>query len=264
MHNSNLTQWMPQIWRQVPFSQFQRFNFEAFEHWPTVDCLNGFTSATKKFVDDNGQFDQDLYYEQIIFQQHQIPTRIHSWHDWFNACIWLAFPQSKSLINQQHIEDIDQFGLNPRTKRRNHLTHLDECGVLIVHSDSNIPDLLREHQWHQAFWQQRKQWGTQISALVYGHANLEMLLNPFIGLTGKWVEIKVEADFWQLETEQQQHITDSLLAEKLKANAFAQKGELCPLPLLGVPGWSELNLREDFYANPQYFMPRRRAQKSKG
>ena len=41
------------------------------------------------------------------------------------------------------------------------------------------------------------------------------------------------------------------------AGLLAAFRELVPLPLLGVPGWCEDNLREDYYGNIDYFRPRR-------
>ena len=45
-----------------------------------------------------------IYYEQRIFEQGLVPTRPANWHDFFNALIFLLFPQTKKEMNRLHVE----------------------------------------------------------------------------------------------------------------------------------------------------------------
>ncbi|WP_438862579.1 DUF3025 domain-containing protein [Neptunicella sp.] len=250
-------QWFSHIWSLSPFNQLAHLGFEQFKNWPDCEDLNRLAPLSKRFVAQDELNDETDYYEQIIFKQHLIPTRLANWHDLFNAAIWLNFPLSKAELNHQHIEDINQYGLHPRTPRRNRITHFDECGVVLVYRDELIPQLLREHQWHKAFVQHRDQWGSKVDALIFGHANYEMLLQPYIGLTGKFLALPVQDEFWHACPTQKYRLVDQALLDYLRTNPLADKGRLSPLPLLGIPGWWAENERSEFYQNKNYFMPKR-------
>lgn len=248
----------------------QQFHLSRFAQWPNAQGLNQLKSELEgrgpAFVCQQTLAPSDAYYEQIINQQGHIPTRPDSWHDLFNALVWLQFPKTKSLLNRLHVADITKFGLSPRTKRRNHLTHFDECGVVLAFTSnqdnqfagSDIIEALSEHEWHKAFVEHRACWGTDIHGLMFGHANYEMMLQPFMGLTGKWLAIEVGADFAGKSLAQRQQEVDNKLVAKIADEQFlSQHKPLLPLPLLGVPGWSEANLNPDFYNNHDYFRPKR-------
>lgn len=199
-----------------------------------------------------------LYYEQIIALTKQVPTRKDNWHDLFNALIWMLFPATKRYLNQLHMQEIERHGLHPRTPLRNRVTHFDECGGILVYQDEHHLQALQNHQWHASFVTLRAQWQHSTRFFVFGHANYEMLLNPYIGLTGKYIPLKVEDDFWGQSLLAQYRWLDSVLPEMLdKQQWFTQK--LKPLPLLGIPGWHPENDHPQFYANTDYFRPLRSA-----
>jgi len=250
-----------------PFAHLESlFLLSQFPTWPNAAGLNGLkathqadSDATPDFVCQSDLLESDDYYEQIIFKQGHIPTRPDGWHDLFNALIWLQFPKTKSLLNQLHIADISQFGVSPRTLRRNNLTHFDECGVVLLVEEGHefLLEGLAQHQWHSVMVENRALWGDKIHSLMFGHANLEMLLQPFIGLTGKWLGISVAAGFAQLPAKQQLAIVDEKLVEKLtESDLFAHKKVLLPIPLLGIPGWHGANQHPEFYQNTDYFRPK--------
>ncbi|MCF2948181.1 DUF3025 domain-containing protein [Paraglaciecola aquimarina] len=242
------------------------FSLTQFDDWPNAVGLNQLNLAActqnlPEFVCQSQIEEPDLYYEQIIFQKNIVPTRPNSWHDLFNGLIWLQFPKTKRLLNQLHVQDIEQFGLSPRTLQRNNLTHFDECGVIITYEKSvNNQELisqLSEHQWHQVFVKNRGLWGKQLNAYMFGHANLEMLLAPFIGLTGKWLAIEVETGFHELAYQQQLLLLDDLLLKQIiEQKLFLQNKPLFPLPLLGIPEVWNANKDPEFYANTDYFRPK--------
>ena len=214
--------------------------------------------------------DETRYYETIIGEDNCVPTRESNWHDLFNALIWIQFPKTKGLLNTLHVNDINEFGISPRTPRRNRITHFDECGVALAvetPKGNNTADLeaflssLAAHNWHEVFIKQRNTWAGDVTAFIFGHANLEMMLNPFIGLTGKWLAVAVPEGFSQLSQWQQRCELDNAMVKRIaQLNDFQQAPILKPIPLLGVPGWHQPQ-PDSFYDNEEYFRPARKGVK---
>ena len=245
-----------------------QFSISNMPTWPNAQGLNLLKKqqpvaqiSTPEFVCQDMLAPSDNYYEQIINKHAQIPTRANSWHDLFNGLVWLQYPKTKKLLNKLHVDDIEQFGLSPRTPQRNHITHFDECGVLLLiegDKGKSVTGLLTEHKWYEALHNARNAWGISVHARMFGHANYEMLLDPFIGLTGKWLAIEVEKGFSLLSIAQQNAEVDERLSAAITiTELFKQPKPLFPLPLLGLPGWSELNQDPQFYLNREYFRPKR-------
>lgn len=224
--------------------------------------------ADYRFVDQD-ELNDARYYEEIIFHDKLIPTRKGSLHDCFNGLIWLRFGQTKSLLNTLHCQDIASFGLKKRSPRRDRITHFDECGLVLV---SDIPELkqrISEHDWHWLFIEKKEQWFASKNGIVplhFGHANLEMLCQPFIGLTAKALILQrgdllasactaiLRSNPIQERLMAQQQL-DSALAEFLTQQRVFEQKSFLPLPLLGVPGWHNDHQDAKFYANTDYFMP---------
>jgi len=233
---------------------------------------------TTRFICQDSIPDDPRYYEQIIFEEHIIPTRKGSWHDFFNGIIWLQFPQTKTYLNRLHISEIKNHGLNPRTKVRNHITHFDECGVVLFVKGTpllaKLHLLFETHEWTKIFCELKDEWHKTIFPVVFGHANLEMLLQPFIGLTGKVLLIQIDDTLpvnsttqGMLQNSDKSILTewnilsgllDTLLLQHIQTNLtfFANK-PFYPLPLLGVPHWHYAKQGITFYADTDYFMPKR-------
>lgn len=221
----------------------------------------------KRFVCQDSLPQDTRYYEQVIYEDDIIPTRKNSWHDFFNGLIWFQFPLTKAYLNSLHISEIKQHGLNPRTKVRNHLTHFDECGVVLFIKGSDLHSKLQtafeQQDWISIFCELREEWHTSIIPMVFGHANLEMMLSPFIGLTGKVLLIKLSAEREQQiswsdgESNQTLNFDFTLLNYLQNENVMHQHKPFFPLPLLGVPNWYAGEQNEAFYENKAYFMPKR-------
>ncbi|WP_100642002.1 DUF3025 domain-containing protein [Alteromonas facilis] len=200
------------------------------------------------------------YYEEIIAQDGVIPTREGSWHDFFNGLIWLQFPSTKKALNAWHMEDIQSSGVHPRTPRRNRLTHFDECGLILVSKESDPEGVISDlklHDWHSALYEKRGLWEERIRPVIFGHANLEMLLSPYPQLTAKWCQVTqptltLKPSFADTFDELDTGLLKTLKTEQV----FEQKQRLKPLPLLGIPGWAD-NQTPLFYANKEVFRPRR-------
>ncbi|NQZ11110.1 MAG: DUF3025 domain-containing protein [Algicola sp.] len=261
--------WTTQFTQDTGFFDHPNVLF-AFEQWPdfpAVEILNSFlpeqttTSSGHPIIfvaqDENFDFGGKAY-ETIIYQTGQVPTRQNSWHDTFGALIWCLFPKTKALLNKLHQQDIIEFGLKARTKTRNAITLLDECGVIMAISDQQFQCQLRDHQWHWAFIKQREQWDKTVKPFIFGHANYEMLTKPYIGLTGKALFVTVDAGFFSLSLAQQYQHLDSQLVEMIGEQQMLKDNQhLSPLPLLGIPGWYPDNEKTSFYDNKQYFRDKR-------
>lgn len=212
----------------------------------------------------SGNFTNDKrYYEQIIYESKQVPTR-PNWHDFFNGLIWAQFPRTKQFFNSSHIQ---QMALNDSAKKRTHLrdklTHFDECGMVLFTSCTAVQKNLNGHAWQEIFVENASKWHKKIIPVIFGHAIWEMMQSPFIGLTAKATVIEVcektISDLLEAQGSANFYaICDQLLVEYLQhTDVLEIKKPWLPLPLLGIPGWSTFEQNNEFYANANYFMPKR-------
>lgn len=266
--NSRFTapkEWQPELFLEPGIFSALSAIFPLAEqaYFPSPELLTQWLHQHTALQDwcfvDSTKLDADgRYYEDFISQSQQIPMRANNWHDLFGALIWCLFPKSKQLMNQLHMAQIQQFGSKERTKVRHKLTLLDECGVLLCVKPSQrfMLDLLRDHQWLDAFYQHKAQW-KELNPIIFGHANYEMATRPFIGLTGKlWcIELPEQAEV--LIGIKGYNFVDDLLAKQLvQAELLLDNQQLSPLPLLGVPDWYK-EQEPAFYADTSYFRPKR-------
>lgn len=243
--------------------------FDEWRNWPSCEDLatlmpyeiKNRNNKTIKFIPQKPTEDYSaVAYEERIFNTGQVPTRDKSWHDIFGALTWSLFPQTKALINQLHVADIEANGSQQRSKRRNALTLFDECGAILVTSNQPLLDDLRGHQWQEAFINKRALWHKSstdgIGVFQFGHANYEMMTKPYIGLTGKWLALNVSAELLGLPLNVQYRMIDERLAAMIANGVLDDNSQLFPLPLLGVPGWYAENEATAFYDNTEYFRPK--------
>jgi len=158
----------------APFSEAARF-FADFAAWPGVADYNhlaralGIVTASGlplTFMEQEARprgrsrrakwRASHVRYDESIYCLGQVPTRLGSWHDFFNMLVWMTFPQAKAALNrQQYREQPPLVGMPGRSRSReqDRLTMLDEGGVLAVCCAQGI-----------------------VVHLVFGHALLESLL----------------------------------------------------------------------------------------
>ena len=240
------------------------FQLHQQQDWPSPQWLTSQVNRVCKqhydtvFVADHELNFGDKYYEEIIYQNHQVPTRRNNWHDLFGALIWCLFPKTKALLNALHIAEIEQFGLKQRSKKRNALTLFDECGMVLAIDDEKWRTDLQAHQWQSVFYDNRAAWFSRIQPFVFGHANYEMMTNPFIGLTAKLLCIVVPPEFNKLSLAQQYQYLDNELVAWIDDGMLDDNSQLSPLPLLGIPTWHTQIQDLTFYQNTDYFRPKRR------
>jgi len=225
------------------------------------DSLNRHLSAPVAFVRQDALGVQ-MPYEAHVARLGQVPTRDNV-HDFFNALIWSAWPETKSQINRLHAAEIAaQTGAaGPRGATRDGLTLLDENGAALV-APTELWRALEAHDWHTAFVAKRALWA-QSYLWLFGHALLEQLAQPRKGLTAHVWLMDSATNQWAIDALASgqdicslQRALDKRWSKTLTAKSVAAK-PFTPLPVLGVPHWWAANEEADFYADSSVFRPPR-------
>lgn len=181
-------------------------------------------------------------YESYIFRSSCCPTR-EGLHDFFNGLVWLQFPHTKRRLNQLHVAQIAQTGIQPvRGPARDGLTVVDENAAFLQAPDA-LWEALAAKDWQRLFVDLRPLWA-QARLVLFGHALMEKLVLPRKAITAHVYRAQAATfsianlDAW---------MAADLSAEKLACKPFAH------LPVLGVPGWWAANEDPAFYADASVF-----------
>lgn len=235
------------------------------DEWPDIDWFNNFDSTTNvtnlmgrkiHYVDAACGLDDALSYEEHIFHQCRLNTRLQNWHDFFNFMSWQLWPKTKAVLNARYVlENAKRLSQHDRSASQHFIAQFDECGIIlpIVKGNVSLGNYLSNHQWSSLFVDAKLAFSSQIDCFILGHALFEKGLNPYIGWTAKAYILEVEASFFGLDKTLQRKELDNKVATQIwsQGNALTPK-LLQPFPILGVPGWFT-NQDEKFYANTQYF-----------
>ncbi|MCC6608281.1 MAG: DUF3025 domain-containing protein [Burkholderiales bacterium] len=246
----------------------------ADERFPTLADLNALAldlgvrsggEALLRFVASGGKARGfDAQYEVRIFRSGEVPTRAGSWHDLFNALVWLAFPRTKAVLNRRHYEASsalcgDALRGTSRGTARDVLTLFDEGGMLVACADPALAELLRGFRWKELFWRRRAATMTSMRFLAFGHAIHEKSLAPFRGVTAKALVIAVAPEALAHSAEAQVVALDAAAAEYFsRPESLGSTRLLSPLPVLGIPGWAPDNADPAYYDDVAQFRPGRR------
>ena len=211
-----------------------------------------------------GKLPFERQYEPRCYLSGEVPTREQNWHDLLNALVWLAFPQAKAAINARHYRSLTADGAadinSQRGAVRDMNTLFDESGVVVAYADENLAQLLRDFKWKELFWQQRAAVQRSLGCYLFGHGLYEKALQPYVGMTGQGLLLKVEQAFFDWPLERRLAHLDGLIATYLDDPQHCRDThELSPVPLLGMPGWWADNEQESFYDNTAYFRPGRQS-----
>jgi len=198
-------------------------------------------------------------YEVRIFETGEVQTRPGSWHDLFNALVWLAFPRTKAVLNRHHCEEIRaRRGERLRGTARDVLTLFDEGGIVVAAAAPELPALLREFRWKELFWRRRAEVLRSMRFYVFGHAIYEKALEPYKGVTAKALIVGAAPGLLEAPLAPQLAELDARAADYFSGTqALASTRNLSPLPILGIPGWEPANASEEYYDDPSQFRPRR-------
>lgn len=184
---------------------------------------------------------RDAGYELKAYRTGCVETRPESWHDYFNALAWLAFPLAKARLNALHAAEIPREG-GRRGRLRDLLTIVDEGGALVLCDDERLLSLLAERRWRALFWDNRERVLERMRLIVFGHAVLEKALEPWPGITCKAIVAPPRAD------------PDAYLHAWLGTlGPGASPRDLGPIPVFGYPGWHPRSGEAGFYEDRRYF-----------
>jgi len=198
-------------------------------------------------------------YEVRIFETGEVQTRPESWHDLFNALVWVAFPRTKAVLNRHHCEEIRaRRGERVRGTPRDVLTLFDEGGIIVAAADAGLQALLREFRWKELFWGRRAEVLRSMRFYVFGHAIYEKALEPYAGVTAKALIVDAAPGLLDAPLARQLAELDARAADYLSGTqALASTRNLSPLPILGIPGWDPANACGEYYDDGAQFRPRR-------
>ncbi len=243
--------------------------------WPDPTVLNALAEARGRIVNARGQqlrfvvqnpveqarkaesFEEG--FEARAYLRGEVQVRPLDWHDLFNALVWMTFPTAKAVINARHHESMAAGEAGQRPPLRDALTLFDEDGIVVLSSDPELLELVRNFRWKELFWNRREQVRENMRFFLFGHALYQKALNPFIGMTGKAILLGASKEFLERPLRSQVADADRQLALYLwDASRIGKGRDLAPLPVLGVPGWWKDNEAGAFYDNTGYFRPGRR------
>lgn len=198
-----------------------------------------------------------LAYECRVRDRGEVETRPDNWHDFFNALVWFAFPETKRAITAAHVAAMQAPG-EARGGVRDALTHFDECGIVVLSSRPELLGLLRDFAWKALFVARRAEVIADMRFVVFGHATYEALLAPFRGLTAKAVLYEIPENWLRLPGEALSAAVDARLAADLASGRYTRPRDLQPLPLLGIPGVVPASEDPAYYDDTWQFRPGRR------
>jgi hypothetical protein len=195
-----------------------------------------------------------LDYEMRVATTGCVATRDASWHDTFNACVWLLFPRCKAAMNRRHVVETARTGGAARGRIRDALTQFDEDGMVVLSDDRQLLDALRHHRWREALWERRTAMASA-SLFVFGHALLEKALAPHRGLCAK-VRYAGGDELGMPAERATTRDVDAWLAAQLDAGSWPlAPRDLYPLPVLGLPGMTEDNVHAAYFDDASQFRP---------
>ncbi|NND43997.1 MAG: DUF3025 domain-containing protein [Xanthomonadales bacterium] len=229
--------------------------------FPLVESLNTLLPATARtwsghavrFVAERDAAPGE--YEARIDQGGQVSTRADSWHDLFNALAWARFPRIKAAINGLHLRHRDAAAPDRRGPVRDALTLFDEGGGLLVSDSSEALHAVAEHDWQTVFGGQRP-WQERFRFRILGHGLLDKCRAPYRAMTANVLLLHVSADHFRLPSEKLTVMLDRAVAQLMRRTVLpASTSALSPLPVAGIPGWSDRPARE-LLADTDVFRPR--------
>lgn len=206
-------------------------------------------------------------YEAYISDTGRVPTR-DNLHDFFNALVWLTFPKIKAQLNALQAAEIEKASIglpdtatpaSGRGKVRDAATIFDENAALLITSDPQIVEALRNHEWRHVFVTRRDVFLHHCEVHLFGHAVMEKLVSPYKAITAHaWIVDTNDGFFIKTPAEKRIWL-DEQVSKRMIYDASISS--FTPLPVLGVPGWWENNKTEVFYDDAAVFRHKRRFKK---
>jgi Protein of unknown function (DUF3025) len=173
---------------------------------------------------------RDTLYDGCIFLRGEIPSRQGQWHDYFNMCVWRAFPKAKAALNAMQWHALCRWLPEPsgrklpgaRRKEQDALALTDEGGVLLLVDQADAAEVsghvaAGDLEWLEALTRRREG-----IALPFGHALYEHLMTGRGEVRGAVVVLGVEAV--PKTRAQARALADVALANHLSTGVLAFRG----------------------------------------
>lgn len=219
---------------------------QCLTHWARARGVHTESGYALQFVASTGDHRD---YEAHIFSTGEVPTRTEGTgarHDLYNALAWLRWPRSKARLNALHVQ-ARASGVPDRGRgaERDAATLLDENGLVWVGEDIGLESALRDFDWPTLFAVRRHELTGSVRIAVLGHALLQKLEAPFKGITAHALVLRMPSN-------SPHEAVDGALAARLHPQGLTARS-FCPLPVMGLPGWSAANEDPHFYDDPLVF-----------
>ena len=201
--------------------------------------------------------DAPMAYEERIVVRGAIVTRPHNWHDFFNALVWMRFPQTKRRLAELHVDGMRSPARDGRRGPiRDAATQFDESGIVVAASDAGLLDLLARRQWKELFWTRRHEVMQRMRFVVFGHGLYDALRAPFYRICGRAATLVVPRTCIEAPVEQLCAHVDPVLGERFGQRTWYPRPRvLLALPLLGIPGVCIENENSAYYDDAVQFRP---------
>jgi hypothetical protein len=201
-----------------------------------------------------------LAYEERTWLHGEVETRPDNWHDAYNALVWLAFPRAKATLNRRHYLAMTTrrtSSCKDRGRLRDALTQFDECGIVVACADMSLWEGIRGHRWREVFAGRRAEVEEKMRFYLFGHASMDSLRAPFVGITAKALCLAVDDPWLERDADAQLADVDTWLAAQFDAADEFFSRTFQPIPLLGIPGVTKESENPAYYDDTRQFRPKR-------
>lgn len=230
--------------------------FAEYKDWPTLENFQKIFSDYALDINPVAQATEinsfEELYEPRVYLKGELQTRTENWHDFFNAMVWLNFPETKKTLNKLHFTEATKRpkGSN-RSTLENRITQFDECGAILVSTNNELLDLIKQHNWQKLFLENRLLLEDHLRCIVFGHAIFEKAINPYIGMTCHCLLVNDENLLTKVKSHDYSDL-DKYLTDKWQGEIAYNPTKFAAFPVLGMPKyWPVQN--KDFYQNKHYF-----------
>lgn len=248
----------------APFARWLRLR--PLAAWPTLRDLNAWAGEAGLALPDGRPLafvaaaatpPPALEYEGRIALRGEIAIRDESLHDLCNALAWLAFPRTKAALNAAHVVSARAPTPNARDRRRDAATLLDESGLIVACTDTEILEPWRQHRWREAFRERRTEVARSLAVVAIGHGLVAKLATPFRGITGRALVVPLSAAHLPRDAAALATALDGAAMRAIAALGERLAPEnLLPLPVAALPGWDAEQLGARLFDDTSVFRPR--------
>ena len=196
--------------------------------------------------------DSDATYEEEIANTGRVNTRPGSLHDLRNALVWTTFPATKAALNHRHVTAPEAPVAGRRGPLRDALTLFDECGAIVTSTSRESLEHLARHDWNALFGPSGDAWPREMQVQIVGHGTLEQLWRPYKAITVRCLLMHTPAG-----TLSGPSLDRAVSRCWSDADGVQKPSDLCPLPIMGIPGWWTGAQDAGFYADSGVFRPPR-------